>query len=50
MDPFFGLLTCMCNSLAGSAHDGACKGKYIVGLGQNCMAISTEVEDVISLR
>ncbi|KAL0331332.1 UNVERIFIED_CONTAM: Hydroxymethylglutaryl-CoA synthase [Sesamum angustifolium] len=32
------------------AHDGASKGKYTIGLGQDCMAFCTEVEDVISMR
>uniref|UniRef100_F6HAR7 Hydroxymethylglutaryl-coenzyme A synthase N-terminal domain-containing protein n=1 Tax=Vitis vinifera TaxID=29760 RepID=F6HAR7_VITVI len=32
------------------AHDGATKGKYTIGLGQDCMAFCTEVEDVISMR
>ncbi|GER30554.1 hydroxymethylglutaryl-CoA synthase [Striga asiatica] len=31
------------------AHDGASKGKYTIGLGQDCMAFCTEVEDVISM-
>ncbi|XP_047158258.1 hydroxymethylglutaryl-CoA synthase-like [Vigna umbellata] len=31
-------------------HDGASKGKYTIGLGQDCMAFCTEVEDVISMR
>ncbi|XP_010662465.1 hydroxymethylglutaryl-CoA synthase [Vitis vinifera] len=31
------------------AHDGATKGKYTIGLGQDCMAFCTEVEDVISM-
>ncbi|KDP25525.1 hypothetical protein JCGZ_20681 [Jatropha curcas] len=31
------------------AHDGASKGKYTVGLGQDCMAFCSEVEDVISM-
>ncbi|MED6167683.1 hypothetical protein PIB30_004900 [Stylosanthes scabra] len=30
-------------------HDGASKGKYTIGLGQDCMAFCTEVEDVISM-
>ncbi|GAV79431.1 HMG_CoA_synt_N domain-containing protein/HMG_CoA_synt_C domain-containing protein [Cephalotus follicularis] len=30
-------------------HDRVSKGKYIVGLGQDCMAFCTEVEDVISM-
>ncbi|KAF3340695.1 hydroxymethylglutaryl-CoA synthase [Carex littledalei] len=30
-------------------HDGASKGKYTIGLGQECMAFCTEVEDVISM-
>nr|DAD48051.1 TPA_asm: hypothetical protein HUJ06_017988 [Nelumbo nucifera] len=31
------------------AHDGASKGKYTIGLGQDCMAFCTESEDVISM-
>ncbi|KAJ4832234.1 hypothetical protein Tsubulata_001991 [Turnera subulata] len=31
------------------AHDGASKGKYTIGLGQDCMAFCDEVEDVISM-
>ncbi|KAJ9679200.1 hypothetical protein PVL29_021207 [Vitis rotundifolia] len=31
------------------AHDGASKGKYTIGLGQDCMAFCTAVEDVISM-
>ncbi|XP_027085226.1 hydroxymethylglutaryl-CoA synthase-like isoform X1 [Coffea arabica] len=31
------------------AHDGASKGKYTIGLGQDCMGFCTEVEDVISM-
>ena len=31
-------------------HDGASKGKYTIGLGQDCLAFCTEVEDVISMR
>ncbi|GLU05738.1 hypothetical protein SLE2022_228190 [Rubroshorea leprosula] len=31
------------------AHYGASKGKYTIGLGQDCMAFCTEVEDVISM-
>nr|GMD98196.1 hydroxymethylglutaryl-CoA synthase-like [Ipomoea batatas] len=31
------------------AHDGASKGKYTIGLGQDCMAFCGEVEDVISM-
>ncbi|KAJ0967068.1 hypothetical protein J5N97_023985 [Dioscorea zingiberensis] len=31
------------------AYDGASKGKYTIGLGQDCMAFCTEVEDVISM-
>uniref|UniRef100_A0A0D9XAF9 Hydroxymethylglutaryl-CoA synthase n=1 Tax=Leersia perrieri TaxID=77586 RepID=A0A0D9XAF9_9ORYZ len=31
------------------AHDGASKGKYTIGLGQDCMAYCSEVEDVISM-
>ncbi|KAM7258520.1 hypothetical protein ACFE04_014261 [Oxalis oulophora] len=30
-------------------HDGASKGKYTIGLGQDCMAFCTQVEDVISM-
>ncbi|RVW16267.1 Hydroxymethylglutaryl-CoA synthase [Vitis vinifera] len=30
-------------------HDGASKGKYTIGLGQDCMAFCSEVEDVISM-
>ncbi|CAO2827206.1 unnamed protein product [Amaranthus hypochondriacus] len=30
-------------------HDGASKGKYTIGLGQDCMAFCTEVEDIISM-
>ncbi|GAY41276.1 hypothetical protein CUMW_058170 [Citrus unshiu] len=30
-------------------HDGVSKGKYTVGLGQDCMAFCSEVEDVISM-
>lgn len=30
--------------------DGASKGKYTIGLGQDCMGFCTEVEDVISMR
>ncbi|PPS02131.1 hypothetical protein GOBAR_AA18523 [Gossypium barbadense] len=30
-------------------RDGASKGKYTIGLGQDCMAFCTEVEDVISM-
>ncbi|CAN1332815.1 Hydroxymethylglutaryl-CoA synthase [Linum perenne] len=30
-------------------HDGASKGKYTIGLGQDCMAFCTDVEDVISM-
>ncbi|KAK8935754.1 Hydroxymethylglutaryl-CoA synthase [Platanthera zijinensis] len=29
--------------------DGASKGKYTIGLGQDCMAFCTELEDVISM-
>lgn len=32
------------------AHDGAGKGKYTIGLGQDCMAFCTDLEDVISMR
>ncbi|KAL9265111.1 Hydroxymethylglutaryl-CoA synthase-like protein [Drosera capensis] len=31
------------------AHDGVSKGKYTIGLGQDCMAFCTEVEDIISM-
>ncbi|KAG8374834.1 hypothetical protein BUALT_Bualt10G0036700 [Buddleja alternifolia] len=31
------------------AHDGASKGKYTIGLGQDCMAFCSDVEDVISM-
>lgn len=31
-------------------HDGASKGKYTIGLGQDCMAFCTDVEDIISMR
>ncbi|EPS60998.1 hypothetical protein M569_13803, partial [Genlisea aurea] len=31
------------------AYDGASKGKYTIGLGQDAMAFCTEVEDVISM-
>ncbi|KAM7256194.1 hypothetical protein ACFE04_011935 [Oxalis oulophora] len=31
------------------AHDGASKGKYTIGLGQDCMAFCADVEDVISM-
>lgn len=31
------------------AHDGVSKGKYTIGLGQDCMAFCDEVEDVISM-
>ncbi|XP_047337799.1 hydroxymethylglutaryl-CoA synthase [Impatiens glandulifera] len=30
-------------------HDGVSKGKYTIGLGQDCMAFCSEVEDVISM-
>ncbi|KAI6707272.1 hypothetical protein NL676_010234 [Syzygium grande] len=30
-------------------HDGVSKGKYTIGLGQDCLAFCTEVEDVISM-
>ncbi|XP_027334539.1 hydroxymethylglutaryl-CoA synthase-like [Abrus precatorius] len=30
-------------------HDGASKGKYTIGLGQECMAFCTDLEDVISM-
>jgi hydroxymethylglutaryl-CoA synthase len=32
------------------AHDGASKGKYTIGLGQDCMSFCSDVEDVISMR
>ncbi|GMH29807.1 hypothetical protein Nepgr_031650 [Nepenthes gracilis] len=31
------------------AHDGVSKGKYTIGLGQECMTFCTEVEDIISM-
>lgn len=31
-------------------HDGASQGKYTIGLGQDCMAFCTDVEDIISMR
>ncbi|XP_061361106.1 hydroxymethylglutaryl-CoA synthase-like isoform X2 [Gastrolobium bilobum] len=31
------------------AHDGVSEGKYTIGLGQDCLAFCTEVEDVISM-
>ncbi|KAK7309003.1 hypothetical protein RJT34_05397 [Clitoria ternatea] len=31
------------------AHDGASKGKYTIGLGQDCMSFCSEFEDVISM-
>lgn len=31
-------------------HDGASKGKYSIGLGQDCLAFCTDLEDVISMR
>ncbi|KAK9147689.1 hypothetical protein Scep_006446 [Stephania cephalantha] len=31
------------------AHDGASKGKYTIGFGQDCMAFCSDVEDVISM-
>ncbi|KAG4378935.1 hypothetical protein GLYMA_17G132300v4 [Glycine max] len=40
--------TCIQQELL-EAHDGASKGKYTIGLGQDCMAFCTEVEDVISM-
>ncbi|CAI8589241.1 unnamed protein product [Vicia faba] len=30
-------------------HDGASKGKYTIGLGQDCMSFCSDVEDVISM-
>ncbi|XP_077235043.1 hydroxymethylglutaryl-CoA synthase-like [Tasmannia lanceolata] len=30
-------------------YDGVSKGKYTIGLGQDCMAFCTELEDVISM-
>ncbi|KAG1360667.1 hydroxymethylglutaryl-CoA synthase [Cocos nucifera] len=47
--------TDMCNGYlyllqeALEAYDGASKGKYTIGLGQDCMAFCTELEDVISM-
>ena len=32
------------------AHDRVSKGKYTIGLGQDCLAFCSEVEDVISMR
>ncbi|MED6207454.1 hypothetical protein PIB30_035933 [Stylosanthes scabra] len=40
--------TCV-NQEALEAHDGVSKGKYTIGLGQDCLAFCTEVEDVISM-
>ncbi|XP_068669773.1 hydroxymethylglutaryl-CoA synthase-like [Aristolochia californica] len=40
--------TCV-NQDAMEAFDGASKGKYTIGLGQDCMAFCTEQEDVISM-
>lgn len=40
--------TCIQQELL-EAHDGASKGKYTIGLGQDCMGFCTEVEDVISM-
>ncbi|ONK56713.1 uncharacterized protein A4U43_C10F11960 [Asparagus officinalis] len=31
------------------AYDGASKGKYTIGLGQDCLTFCTELEDVISM-
>ncbi|KAL9685562.1 hypothetical protein QQ045_023013 [Rhodiola kirilowii] len=31
------------------AHDGTSKGKYTIGLGRDCMAFCSEVEDVITM-
>ncbi|KAF5205826.1 Hydroxymethylglutaryl-coa synthase [Thalictrum thalictroides] len=31
------------------AHDGVSKGKYTIGLGQDCMAFCADTEDVISM-
>ncbi|KAH1065346.1 hypothetical protein J1N35_030333, partial [Gossypium stocksii] len=31
------------------AHDGVSKGKYTIGLGEDCLAFCTQVEDVISM-
>ena len=39
-----------CLQEALEAHDGASKGKYTIGLGQDCMAFCSEVEDVVSMR
>lgn len=47
MDIYFPL-TCIQQEVL-EAHDGASKGKYTIGLGQDCMAFCTEVEDVISM-
>ncbi|KAF9614777.1 hypothetical protein IFM89_020631 [Coptis chinensis] len=41
-------LTCV-QQEALEAHDGASKGKYTIGLGQDCMAFCTDVEDVVSM-
>ncbi|KAK9668223.1 hypothetical protein RND81_13G042500 [Saponaria officinalis] len=30
-------------------HDGVSQGKYTIGLGQDCMAFCTDVEDIISM-
>ncbi|CAD6245761.1 unnamed protein product [Miscanthus lutarioriparius] len=38
-----------CLQEALEAHDGASKGKYTIGLGQDCMAFCSEVEDVVSM-
>lgn len=47
MDVYFPL-TCV-QQEALEAHDGASKGKYTIGLGQDCLAFCTEIEDVISM-
>lgn len=46
------LLCWVCVILQGALeeHDGVSKGKYTIGLGQDCMAFCTDVEDVISMR
>nr|AHK61014.1 3-hydroxy-3-methylglutaryl-coenzyme A synthase [Aquilaria sinensis] len=31
------------------AHDGVSKGKYTIGLGQDCLGFCTELEDVVSM-
>uniref|UniRef100_A0A2P2LM88 Hydroxymethylglutaryl-CoA synthase n=1 Tax=Rhizophora mucronata TaxID=61149 RepID=A0A2P2LM88_RHIMU len=47
LDVYFPL-TCV-KQEALEAHDGAGRGKYTIGLGQDYMAFCTEVEDVISM-